>query len=146
MSLFILDTDHASLFLAGNKIVVEQVRQQISDVVTTIITVQELYNGWAGRINDPRESKNLVRIYGKLLQTTEFLKAIEILPFDESANICYERLLLRHKSLAKKRLEKDVRIAAIALSIGSTIVTRNYKDFSQIPDLKIVNWADIIAS
>jgi tRNA(fMet)-specific endonuclease VapC len=62
--------------------------------VTTIITVQELFNGWAGRINDPAEATNLVRIYGKLSQTTEFLKTIEILPFSESANNYYRSLLL----------------------------------------------------
>ena len=140
MTIWILDTDHASLFLAGDRVVIDRVTQQIPQVVITIITVQELFNGWAGRINDPAESHNLVSIYAKLWQTTEFLKTLEILTFNEAANNCYERLLLQHKSLAKKRLEKDVRIAAIAIAVGGTVITRNYKDFSQIPNLKIEDW------
>jgi tRNA(fMet)-specific endonuclease VapC len=140
MTIFILDTDSASLFLAGNQKLIDRVTQEVPDVVTTIVTVQELFNGWAGRVNDPMEANNLVRIYGKLWQTTEFLKTIEILTFSELANTYNQRLILEHKSLAKKRLEKDMRIATIALSVGGTIITCNHKDFSQVPSLKIEDW------
>lgn len=140
MTLFILDTDSASLFLAGNQKLIYRVTQEVPDVVTTIVTVQELFNGWAGRVNDPAEANNLVRIYGKLWQTTEFLKTIEILTFSELANTYHQNLILEHKTLAKKRLEKDMRIAAIALSVGGIIITRNHKDFSQVPNLKIEDW------
>ena len=140
MTLFILDTDSASLFLAGNQQLIHRVTQEVPDVVTTIVTVQELFNGWAGRVNNPAEANNLVRIYSKLWQTTEFLKTIEILTFSELANTYHQNLILEHKILAKKRLEKDMRIAAIALSVSGTIITRNRKDFSQVPDLKIEDW------
>jgi tRNA(fMet)-specific endonuclease VapC len=140
MTLFILDTDSASLFLAGNQKLIYRVTQEVPHVVTTIVTVQELFNGWAGRVNDPAEANNLVRIYGKLWQTTEFLKTIEILTFSEVANTCHQRLIQEHRFLAKKRLEKDMRIAAIALSVGGTIITRNQKDFAQVPNLKIEDW------
>lgn len=72
MTLFILDTDSASLFLAGNQKLIYRVTQEVAHVVTTIVTVQELFNGWTGRVNDPNEANHLVRIYGKLWQTTEF--------------------------------------------------------------------------
>ncbi len=140
MTLFILDTDSASLFLAGNQKLIYRVTQEVPHVVTTIVTVQELFNGWAGRVNDPAEANNLVKIYGKLWQTTEFLKTIEILTFSELANTYHQKLILEHKNLAKKRLEKDMRIAAIVLSVGGTIITRNHKDFSQVPELKIEDW------
>jgi tRNA(fMet)-specific endonuclease VapC len=45
MTLFILDTDAASLFLAGNQKLIDRVTQEVPNVVTTIITVQELFNG-----------------------------------------------------------------------------------------------------
>jgi tRNA(fMet)-specific endonuclease VapC len=140
MTLFILDTDAASLFLAGNQKLIDRVTQEVPNVVTTIITVQELFNGWAGRVNDPAEANNLVRIYGKLWQTTEFLKTIEILTFSELANTYHQSIVTEHKSLAKKKLEKDMRIAAIALSVGGTIITCNHKDFSQVPGIKIEDW------
>jgi hypothetical protein len=43
------------------------------------------------------------------------------LTFSELANTYHQRLILEHKSLAKKRLEKDMRIAAIALSVGARL-------------------------
>ncbi len=94
MTLFILDTDAASLFLAGNQRLIDRIAEEVPNVVTIIITVQEIFNGWAGRVNDPGEANNLVRIYGKLWQTTEFLKTIEILTFSELANTHHQRLLL----------------------------------------------------
>lgn len=54
----------------------------------------------------------------------------------------YLNLQQSSKSLAKKRIEKDLRIASIALTQNATVVTRNYKDFSLIPNLKLENWAD----
>ena len=38
MTLFILDTDSASLFLAGNKQLIHRVTQEVPNVVTTIVT------------------------------------------------------------------------------------------------------------
>ncbi|NJO60548.1 MAG: type II toxin-antitoxin system VapC family toxin [Richelia sp. RM2_1_2] len=140
MSFLILDTDHVSLFLAGNKSIAAEVATHSDDVAITVITVQELFNGWTGRLNDPSQANNLAKLYTKLWETTEFFKVITVLNFDKSAENCYQILQQSSKSLEKKRIEKDLRIASIVLVHNATIITRNYKDFSQIPNLKIENW------
>lgn len=142
MRLWILDTDHVSLFLGGNKSVIAQVAKHSNDVAITVITVQELFNGWNGKLNAPRQAQRLSYLYTKLWKTTEFFKVITILNFDQDAENCYLNLRQSSKALAKKRIEKDLRIASIALTQNATVVTRNYKDFSQVPNLKIENWSE----
>ncbi len=66
MSLWILDTDHASLFLSGNQSVIAQVAKHSSNIAITVITVQELFNGWIGRLNDHTQVNNLSHLYTKL--------------------------------------------------------------------------------
>lgn len=142
MTLLILDTDHTSLFLAGNKSVIAQVAKHYDSIAITIITVQELFNGWNGKLNDSRQANNLSNLYTKLWQTTEFFKKITIINFDRDAEACYNNLRQNNRNLAKKKLEKDLRIASIALMQNAIIVTRNYKDFSQVPNLQLDNWID----
>jgi tRNA(fMet)-specific endonuclease VapC len=77
-----------------------------------------------------------------LWSTTEFIKVITVLNFDIRAENCYKLLRQNSKALAKKRIEKDLRIASIALTQNAIIATRNYKDFSQIPNLKIEDWSE----
>ncbi|MBW4603005.1 MAG: type II toxin-antitoxin system VapC family toxin [Calothrix sp. FI2-JRJ7] len=142
MSLWILDTDHASLFLAGNKSITAQVDKYSKNVAITVVTVQELFNGWVGRLNNPAQAQKITQLYTKLWETTEFIRVITVLNFDANAENCYQMLRQSSKNLAKNRIEKDLRIASITLTQNAIIVTRNYKDFSQIPNLKIENWEE----
>ncbi|MDJ0576532.1 MAG: type II toxin-antitoxin system VapC family toxin [Xenococcaceae cyanobacterium MO_234.B1] len=143
MTLWVFDTDHVSLFLAGNKPIIAQLaKHSNNDIAITVITVQELFNGWNGKLNNPRQANNLSHLYTKLWKTIEFFKVINILNFDQNAEDYYNNLRQSSKALAKKRLEKDLRIACIALTQDATVVTRNYKDFSQVPNLKLENWAE----
>ncbi|MEG4106830.1 type II toxin-antitoxin system VapC family toxin [Microcoleus sp. S13_C5] len=119
----ILDTDHVSLILQNSpQVITNAAKHEIS---VTIVTVQELFNGWVGRINDPSLVHNLPGLYSKLWTTVKYLQTIEVLDFTPEADTCLKKLLKDHPPLRKNRLEKDMRIAAIALSIGATVVTRN---------------------
>ena len=142
MTWWILDTDHTSLFLAGNRSIISQVAEHSDNIAITIITVQELFNGWNGKLNDPRQANNLSNLYTKLWTTTEFFKVTTILNFNRDAENCYNDLRQKNRNLAKKRLEKDLRIASIALTQNAIVVTRNHKDFSQVSNLQIENWVD----
>ncbi|MEN8447821.1 MAG: type II toxin-antitoxin system VapC family toxin [Cyanobacteria bacterium J06555_13] len=140
MSQWILDTDHVSLLLSGEPKVIEQAMQRHPNVAITIVTVQELYNGWVGKLNRNSDPDALVRLYAKLSKTLDFIKLVTVLNFDESAKTQYIALQQQSKVLARRRIEKDVRIAAIALSKNAIMVTRNQKDFELIPNLQIENW------
>lgn len=141
MNLWILDTDHVSLFVRGNQQIIKESAQRYPNVVITIITVQELFNGWIGRINQETDPDNLVNLYSKLMQTIDFIKSVQVLSFDAPAKQSYVTLKGQHKTLARKRLDKDLKIASIALSQGAVMVTRNHKDFSLVPQLQLEDWA-----
>jgi tRNA(fMet)-specific endonuclease VapC len=140
MSLWILDTDHVSLLLRRNPQVSRRVVELGVDVAITVITVQELFNGWIVRINDAKDTEDLVRLYEKLSHTISLCKQVKVAEFDQAAGDCYQRILIETLSLEKKRLRKDMRIAAIALSLQATVVTRNYQDFSQVSGLRLEDW------
>jgi tRNA(fMet)-specific endonuclease VapC len=133
-----MDTDHTSYILRGDPSVIENAQNY--DAAITIITVQELFNGWVSRANDPKQTDRLVEIYAKLATTVGYLKTVDILDFTPDADSCLKQLLKNHATLRKNRLQKDLRIAAIALSLGATLATCNLRDFAQVPGLMTVDW------
>lgn len=139
MTRFILDTDHVSLILRGDAQLRERVEQDLK-VYITVITFQEIFNGWMTRINQAKPNDNFVALYTRLCRAIDYLKQTEILNFDQDADRCFRSLLQQNPALRKARLQKDMRIAAIALSQNATIVTRNQKDFGQVPNLQILDW------
>ena len=57
MTLYILDTDHVSLFQRQNLSVVERIQKIDSkEIAVTVITVQEQMQGWMNIINRNRNS------------------------------------------------------------------------------------------
>jgi tRNA(fMet)-specific endonuclease VapC len=114
MSLWILDTDHVSLLLGRHPQVSRRVAEVGADVAITVVTVQELFNGWVVRINDAKDTQDLVRLYGKLNRTIALCKRVPVVGFDQAAGDHSQQLLIEIPSLSKKRLQKDMRIAAIA--------------------------------
>ncbi len=139
--MFILDTDPVSLWLRGHPLVKERTVQAGPNVATTVVTVQELFNGWAGRINNLAQQETLVFAYTNLWKTIDFIQQFPVANFDQSADNFYVNLLEMNVDLRKKKLRQDVRIAAIVLSLNATVVTRNRKDFSLILGLSIVDWS-----
>jgi tRNA(fMet)-specific endonuclease VapC len=140
MTLRILDTDHVSLFLGGHPKVAAELGKPGLNWAITVVTVQEIFNGWIGEINQPNLSQNPVKLYTKLWTSTEFFKSATILNFDAVAYDRYQQLLQDQPELDKKRLVKDMRIAAIALTTGAIIATRNQRDFSLVANLTLEDW------
>ena len=63
-----------------------------------------------------------------------FVDEVPLVPFDAKAARAYA-------GLPFKRANFDRLIAAHALSLGLTVITRNGKDFSDVAGLVVENWA-----
>ncbi|NJK29101.1 MAG: type II toxin-antitoxin system VapC family toxin [Acaryochloris sp. RU_4_1] len=141
MSLWLLDTDHVSLFLRGDSTVIERVLQtNPSNLATTIVTAEEICQGWLSEINkhtSTLQSSRLLLAYAEFQKALEFFRTIQLVSFDSDA---YNQFgILRHQF---RRLDtKDLRIAAISLTIKAILITRNRRDFEQIPNLVITDWS-----
>lgn len=140
--MFLLDTDHISLALRGNPNIVNRLQNlRKSQWAVSVISIQEIFNGWISVLNDPRYKDQQVELYTRLWRSNEFFQRAQVLNFDTSADITYKQLLQNHPHLSKRRLEKDVKIASVAIASQAIMVTRNQSDFTLIPGLQIQDWS-----
>jgi tRNA(fMet)-specific endonuclease VapC len=137
--LWILDTDHISLFQRGNPTVIHKV-QLIAhqEIGVTVVSYEEQIRGWLKIIS--RSSSNYDQLtfgYSKLNETLDFYSTKTVLDFSTAAVNQFQQLLRQKIRVGTQ----DLRIASIALSVGGTVVTRNQRDFQRVPDLKTVDWS-----
>src|SRR5262249_30070561 len=118
---YVLDTDALSLLERGHPVLQQRVGSVPPDeLATTIISVEEQLTGWQAALRRARQPEEIGRIYDRKA-TVEFLSGLAILSFTEGA-------VRRYNDLAALRLnvgKMDLRIAAVALEQGVTVVTRN---------------------
>ncbi len=136
MSLFILDTDHVSLHQRKDPLVTARIKNCPSEeLAVTVVTVGEQMRGRLAQLG--HRKVDLITAYELLRTTAEYFCGLRILPFDAIAQQLYHNL--RSQKFHAGKL--DLRIAAIALSQSSIVVTRNKRDFEQVPGLKIEDWS-----
>jgi tRNA(fMet)-specific endonuclease VapC len=98
-------------------------------VCTSIIVTSELRFG--------AEKKGSERLRSQL---EAILSAIEILPLQEPVDRQYAALRWGLERAGKPIGPNDMLIAAQAISMGLTLVTANFKEFSQVSGLAVENW------
>jgi tRNA(fMet)-specific endonuclease VapC len=136
---YILDTDHFSLLQRGNQNIVQRIITNPNNIAITIITAEELIRGRFQLIREysnQKQAHKLASAYDKLSETLDDLKPLNILKYDEQADKIYWQLRSAKISIGTQ----DLRIAAIVLAHNSILVTRNYRDFQQVPNLLLENW------
>lgn len=138
MSLWILDTDHVSLFQRINTFIVQRVNSvKFEEMAITIITAEEQLRGRFNVIRNSSSSDKLVLAYANFQANLEFLKTVNLLQFTEAAGNIYTELVKQKIRVGTQ----DLRIAAITLSVNGVLVTRNWKDFEKVPNLRLEDWS-----
>jgi len=137
MTNYVLDTDTLSLWQYGHVVVSQHVSaHSVDELAITVITVQEQLDGWHARLARTKDRKDLANLYERLAATVRFISRVQILPFPEEAIERYEELRSQKLNIGKM----DLRIAAIAMQFGHTVVSRNTRDFCRVPGLSIEDW------
>ena len=136
--MYALDTDTVTLWLHGHEEVARRVdAQDPEDLAITIITVEEVLSGWYRMVRQARNDEKLVLAYQSLQEAVEFMSEVRILAFDGPAARRFRELRTVHRQVGTN----DLRIAAITLAVGATLVSRNLRHFQTIAGLDVEDWS-----
>lgn len=137
--MLMMDTDHVSELARGGpngRLLAARLASTEAAVVTTIVTVEELLRGRLAQIARAKTEMSQVSAYERLQATLVATRHLRVLPFDAAAASTFHRLLGSRLGVGTM----DPRIAAIAVANNATLLSRNLKDFSRVPDLKVEDW------
>jgi len=104
----------------------------MGEIGVSSITAAELHHG-------VQKSQHTAKNQQALEQ---FLLPLVIADFDAEAAMVYGQIRAALERQGTPIGPLDTLIAAHALSLDTTLVTNNVKEFSRVPDLRIANWVD----
>jgi tRNA(fMet)-specific endonuclease VapC len=136
---YLLDTDHITFLQRNHAAVIARVTALPSDVLAvTVVSAMEQIRGRLAQVHRAKTAVEVVRAFARFQEALNFYRTIPVLPYDEAAAGQFARL----RTLYTNRPgTQDLRIAAIALSRGVTLVTRNQRDFARITGLQLEDWS-----
>jgi tRNA(fMet)-specific endonuclease VapC len=140
--MFLLDTDHLSIVdrdtIEGFNLGRRLATVPKDSVRVCIITYEEQMRGWLSYLARSKTSQDQVAAYRRLRGLVEQYSGTPLLDFDERAAAIFDRI-------RKSRIRigtMDLKIAAIALANGATLLTRNLSDFGRVPELRAEDWTN----
>ena len=142
MKIFVLDTDIYSLFERGHpQIVARFLAIPSHELGITVITAEEKMRGRLAYIrtitSKHKSSAEQFEAYRWFRETIETIRDFSILDYTALAHTIFQSLQQQKIRIGSQ----DLRIAAITLSVGGILATRNQTDFGQIPDLVTEDWS-----
>jgi tRNA(fMet)-specific endonuclease VapC len=106
-------------------------------ITTTIVTYEEQTRGWLGYAAKSRSIAHQINAYRRLKQHLLNYLQWTVLDFDSAAAAEFERL----RTLKLRVGTSDLKIAAIALAHDALLLSRNLRDFTRIPGLRVADWS-----
>ncbi len=135
---YLLDTDHLTLVEHVHVLVWRRLLQQpVGSVGITAVTVEEYLRGRLAVLARNQVGARQVQAYANLVAALDLLAQFPVAGFDQTCDARFQQL----RQLRLRIGSQDLRIAATALVRGMILVTRNRRDFSQIPGLLLDDWS-----
>jgi tRNA(fMet)-specific endonuclease VapC len=140
--LHILDTDHLTFLQKDQQPECDRLSARLDvlpadSIGTTIVNFQEQILGWTLYLNRAKTPAAVVKAYDQLSKIESYYRDFELAPFDARAQDLFD-------SLRRQRIRiptLDLRIACIAIVNDATLLTRNLRDFRQVPGLHFEDWS-----
>lgn len=139
--MFILDTDHLGILQRQRgpefQALASRLRQyEESQFFVTIVSFQEQIQGWTAYIARSKDEDGATRAYLKLEGILSDFSRAQVLPYSPAAADVFNDLRRQRIRIGTM----DLRIAAIAISTGMTVLSRNTVDFEKVPNLPLQDW------
>jgi tRNA(fMet)-specific endonuclease VapC len=134
----LLDTDHVSLHERGHLPLRDRLASfPPEEVAVSVVTVEEMLRGRLAILARRSAGEACVHAYTKLLETVRFFSALPVVPFDMACEQQFQAL----RAMRLRVGSRDLRIAATALVHNVVLITRNRRDFEQVPGLLLDDWS-----
>jgi tRNA(fMet)-specific endonuclease VapC len=134
------DTDILSELVAGNAAMTQRAANiDPAEQTVPVVVAAEVTRGWLNAIRQAEAGRgrvSLVLAYRLFEQSRSALAHYQALDYTPAADALFQQL-----RAAKIRIgSQDLRIAAICIDHGATLVTRNARDYIQVPGLSLDVW------
>jgi tRNA(fMet)-specific endonuclease VapC len=137
--MLVLDTDHLTEIDRGSPIGASlrlRLASSNEDVFATIISAEEQIRGWLAQISRTRDLRKQVDAYARFQRRLVFYASWRVLPWTNQAAERFNEL----RASGVRIGTMDLKIAAITLTEGATLLSRNLGDFRQVPGLTAEDW------
>jgi tRNA(fMet)-specific endonuclease VapC len=127
---YLPDTNAISGYMRGdNPILVQKMRESFGELCLSVIVLAEREFGVTKSSNAANR-----------LKLAELAQSLPVEPFTRDDSTHYAAIRHDLEARGEGIGPMDTLIAAQALRLGATVVTRNTREFGRVPGLKVVNW------
>jgi tRNA(fMet)-specific endonuclease VapC len=135
---FLLDTDHLTLYDQGHPQLTQRLAMHPKDTIgVSVVTVEESLRGRLGALNRSLDGPTRIRRYAQLVRTVQLFCQLPLVHFVQASENSFQQL----RAMRPRIGTQDQKIAATALANNLTLLTRNRRDFAQIPGLLLDDWS-----
>ncbi len=134
------DTDVLSELLADNPAYVTRAQAfPPTQLAVPVVAAAEVLRGWLAAIRQAEAGRTRMTLpfaFRRLEQSLSRVVGYTILPYTAAADARYTAW----RAVKVRVGTNDLRIAAVAVEHGATLVTRNARDYARVPGLTFDVW------
>ncbi len=105
-------------------------------IAVASVNVEEVVEGWLRRLQQSKFPRDEAVNSQLLIEAILFIAQYSLQAVTDTAVVQYHTLRKMRLNVGRN----DLRLAALALELGATVVTDNARDFRRVPGLAWVDW------